>query len=102
VPKLPQQIHDFNVHIDSNDVFWMVPLGEVKMTTRAFVSVDVSKHQLDVAFRPSGERLAVANDHRGVTRLVKIIGWSRAERIVLEASDGFEKLLQERLGEKGF
>ena len=21
---LPQQIHDFNVHIDSNDVFWMV------------------------------------------------------------------------------
>jgi hypothetical protein len=20
-----QQIHDFNVHIDSNDVFWMIP-----------------------------------------------------------------------------
>lgn len=71
------------------------------MTTRAFVGVDVSKHQLDVAFRPSGERMAVANDHRGVTRLVKLIGRSRPERIVLEASGGFEKLLQERLGEKG-
>jgi hypothetical protein len=22
--NLPEQIHDFNVHIDSNDVFWMV------------------------------------------------------------------------------
>jgi hypothetical protein len=22
--NLPQQIHDYNVHIDSNDVFWMV------------------------------------------------------------------------------
>jgi hypothetical protein len=22
--NLPDQIHDFNVHIDSNDVFWMV------------------------------------------------------------------------------
>ena len=33
----------------------------------------VSKHQLDVAFGPSGERMAVANDDRGVTRLVKLI-----------------------------
>ena len=24
--NLPQQIHDYNVHIDSNDVFWMVEL----------------------------------------------------------------------------
>jgi len=24
---LPLQIHDYNVHIDSNDVFWMVPLA---------------------------------------------------------------------------
>jgi hypothetical protein len=30
--NLPQQIHDYNVHIDSNDVFWMVPVthGAVK------------------------------------------------------------------------
>lgn len=26
--NLPQQIHDFNVHIDSNDVFWMVQLDD--------------------------------------------------------------------------
>jgi hypothetical protein len=24
--NLPQQIHDYNVHIDSNDVFWMIPV----------------------------------------------------------------------------
>jgi hypothetical protein len=24
---LPQQIHDYNVHIDSNDVFWMVSVA---------------------------------------------------------------------------
>lgn len=24
--SLPQQIHDYNVHIDSNDVFWMIPV----------------------------------------------------------------------------
>ena len=71
------------------------------MATRAFVGLDVSKHQLDVAFGPSGERMAVANDDRGVTRLVKLIGRSRPERIVLEASGGFEKLLQQRPGEKG-
>jgi hypothetical protein len=26
--NLPQQIHDYNVHIDSNDVFWMVPVPD--------------------------------------------------------------------------
>jgi hypothetical protein len=26
--NLPQQIHDFNVHIDSNDVFWMVQVDD--------------------------------------------------------------------------
>lgn len=24
--NLPHQIHDYNVHIDSNDVFWMIPV----------------------------------------------------------------------------
>jgi hypothetical protein len=26
--NLPQQIHDYNVHIDSNDVFWMVQVDD--------------------------------------------------------------------------
>jgi hypothetical protein len=25
---LTEQVHDYNVHIDSNDVFWMVPVGQ--------------------------------------------------------------------------
>jgi hypothetical protein len=25
--KLTEQIHDYNVHIDSNDVFWMIPVA---------------------------------------------------------------------------
>jgi len=24
--SLPQQIHDYNVHVDRNDVFWMIPV----------------------------------------------------------------------------
>jgi hypothetical protein len=24
--NLPQQIHDYNVHVDRNDVFWMIPV----------------------------------------------------------------------------
>lgn len=60
-------------------------------TTGAFIGIDVSKQQLDVAARPSGTRWAVANDEGGIAALVE-----RLQRegpvtlIVVEATGGYE------------
>ena len=70
------------------------------MTRGVFVGVDVSKDRLDVAFRPSGEKLIVPNDRRGVTRLVRTITRLKPECVVLEPSGGFERKLLERLSEE--
>ncbi len=65
-----------------------------------FVGVDVAKDRLDVAFRPSGEKLTVPNDRRGITRLVRTISRLTPECVVLEASGGYERRLLERLAEE--
>lgn len=70
------------------------------MVSGCFVGVDVSKDQLDVAFRPSGERQVVPNDRRGVMRLAKKLAQLKPERVVLEPSGGYERQLLERLDEK--
>ena len=57
---------------------------------RLFVGIDVSKDQLEVYVRPTGERLAVATDEAGLTQL---LGWLQARHphvIVLEATGGYE------------
>ena len=43
------------------------------MEPSGVVGIDVSKAQLDVAFRPSGKRLAVSNTTRGILRLVTMV-----------------------------
>lgn len=48
-----QQIHDYNVHIDSNDVFWMIPVEHEA------VKVDFD----DVRARLSVKNLRVFDDH---------------------------------------
>jgi transposase len=73
---------------------------EKQMVSGCFVGVDVSKDQLDVAFRPSGERQVVPNDRRGVMRLAKKLAQLKPERVVLEPSGGYERQLLERLDEK--
>lgn len=70
------------------------------MTRGIFVGVDVSKDRLDVAFRPSGEKLIVPNDRRGITRLVRTISRFTPECVVLDASGGYERRLLERLAEE--
>ena len=51
--NLPQQIHDYNVHIDSNDVFWMVPLSDDA------VEVDFNQGRASLQVK----RLKVFDDH---------------------------------------
>jgi transposase len=54
------------------------------------VGIDVSKEQLDVAVRPSGERFTVSNDEEGHTQLRKRLAKLKPERIVLEPTGGYE------------
>jgi transposase len=61
---------------------------EEKITRGVFVGVDVAKDRLDIALRPSGEKLIVPNDRRGTTRLVRTISCLTPECVVLEASGG--------------
>ena len=65
---------------------------EVTMTTVSdcFVGMDVSKHQLDLAVRPSGERWTVANKPEAFEAMVKRLKALRPTLIVLEATGGLE------------
>ncbi len=56
----------------------------------SFVGIDVSKAQLDIASRPSGERWQVRNDPAGCSSLVERLLRLRPSLIVLEATGGFE------------
>lgn len=51
--NLPHQIHDFNVHIDSNDVFWMVQVDNDAVE----VDFDAGRARLRV------RKLEVFDDH---------------------------------------
>src|SRR5262249_25260087 len=52
--------------------------------------IDVSKENLDVAVRPTGERFTVTNDERGTTELRKRLAKLRPERVILEPTGGYE------------
>ena len=62
------------------------------------VGIDVSKATLDVAIEPTHEHWQVANDERGIPQLVERLGQLRPERIVLEATGGYELAVLAALG----
>lgn len=55
-----------------------------------FVGVDVSKERLDVFVRPLGERLKVENNPKGHAELVERLRDCPVDRIVMEATGGYE------------
>jgi transposase len=57
------------------------------------VGIDVSKHRLDVALRPSGETWAVAHEPDQIASLVRDLGQRHVDLIVLEATGGLEQPL---------
>jgi transposase len=65
---------------------------------QAQVGIDVSKATLDVAIEPSHAHWQVANDERGIQQLVERLGQLRPERIVLEATGGYELPVLAALG----
>jgi transposase len=56
-----------------------------------WVGIDVCKQRLDVAIRPIGEVLSVANDETGVKHLTKVLRKWSPQLIVLEATGGYER-----------
>jgi transposase len=56
------------------------------------IGIDVAKDELVVAARPSGERWTVANGEAGVQTLTARLRREGPERIVLEATGGYELL----------
>lgn len=65
------------------------------------VGIDVSKDRLDVAMRPSDDPstrpFSATNDERGRQDLVKRLKQLKPDRIVLEASGGYETLVVQAL-----
>jgi transposase len=68
---------------------------------RLFVGIDVSKAQLEVYVRPTGERLGVATDEAGITQLLGRLQSLRPHVIVLEATGGYEARVAAALAHAG-
>lgn len=62
-----------------------------------FIGIDVSKDQLDVAVRPSGEKAQFGNHDDGIDQLIQKIEPLRPTLIVLEATGSYHRLLLSRL-----
>src|SRR5271167_1221276 len=66
--------------------------GRVKME-QVFVGIDVSKDQLDVHVRPSGEAFAVTRDGKGLEELTDRLRALAPRLIAVEATGGFETIV---------
>jgi transposase len=62
----------------------------VNTTTQRWVGIDVSKASLDVCVQPTGARWQVATSQAQMDALVEQLAALAPERIVLEASGGYE------------
>ena len=60
------------------------------MSESTFVGIDIAKAQLDVAVRPSGEVFTIFNDEESLKKLAERLCKLPVERVVLEASGGWE------------
>lgn len=71
------------------------------MDTTCYVGIDVAKDRLDVHIRPHANVFAVANSATGVAELADLLAPLRVEKVILEASGGYEKLAFLTLVEAG-
>jgi transposase len=71
------------------------------MTSACFVGIDVSKDHLDLHARPDGSAARYTNDPAGIAALVAHLAQLAPERIVLEATGGFEAHLAAALAAAG-
>jgi len=62
-----------------------------------FTGIDVSKDQLDVAVRPTNEKMSFANEDDGIDMLIKRLLPFQPHLIVLEATGSYHQLVLGRL-----
>jgi transposase len=60
---------------------------------QVFVGIDISKKQLDVAFRPEGKAVSALNNRRGIAKLAGQLEKLGPVQVVVEATGGFEREL---------
>jgi transposase len=72
------------------------------MTTKLFVGIDVSKRTLDINVFGEKDTITVGNDPEGIAKLVEQMRSVQPERIVLEATGGYERKAANALAEAGF
>jgi transposase len=63
-----------------------------ELTTQTNVGIDVSKDWLDMIVIPSGETWRTKNEEEAIRELIKKLEQLKPERIVLEATGGYEQL----------
>lgn len=68
-----------------------------EVTTQTNVGIDVSKDWLDVVVIPSGETWRTENQEEAIRELIKKLEQIKPERIVLEATGGYEQMLAVQL-----
>jgi transposase len=61
------------------------------MTSKPFVGIDVSKRSLDVNVYGEKDTITLGNDPEGITKLVEQMKVIQPERIVFEATGGYER-----------
>jgi len=66
-----------------------------------YVGIDVSKAQLDVAERPSGERAVIPHTEQDIAALVEQLGARLPACVVLEATGGLQAPLASALAIAG-
>ncbi|HZA25483.1 MAG TPA: IS110 family transposase [Dehalococcoidia bacterium] len=66
-----------------------------------YVGIDVSKDQLDIAVRPTGETWSMANDAPGIIEVVQRLAQLHPKLVVLEATGGFQMPLAAALASAG-
>lgn len=71
------------------------------ITEKCYIGIDVSKAGLDVALLPAGEYWQFENTPRGIARLIHQLRSLTLDRIVVEATGGYEAALVEALAQAG-
>lgn len=72
------------------------------MTTNLFVGIDVSKRTLDINVSGENDSITLGNDPEGIAKLVEQMRSVEPERIVFEATGGYERKAAIGLVEAGF
>lgn len=68
----------------------------------AYAGIDVSKATLQVALFPASDNVCVPNTDEGLAQLVDWLGERPVERVLIEATGGYERLSVRRLAKAGF